>query len=114
VSCPTWLARQRLADELVEFRRRYPQIVVDMSFEDRAVGLVEEGYDPALRVMREGSLAGGFIALPVRPILFLLAASRDYLKRNGRLESREELAGHHFIVDWQSRFHQFLGPKGAD
>src|ERR1700751_6241481 len=28
VTCPSWFARQLLADHLAEFRRRYPQIVV--------------------------------------------------------------------------------------
>jgi DNA-binding transcriptional LysR family regulator len=112
VSCPSWFARQRLADELSEFRRRYPQIVVDVSFEDRLVDLVEEGYDLALRVTRDGSLAGGLIARPVRSIPFLLAASRDYLKRNGGLRSPEELARHDFIAVGNLDSIRFAGPKG--
>jgi len=112
VSCPTWFARQRLADELGEFRRRYPQIVVDVSFEDRAVDLVEEGYDLALRVTRGDSLAGGLIARPVRPIPFLLAASRDYLKRHGSLESPEQLARHDFIAIGNLDSISFMGPRG--
>ena len=54
VTCPSWFAPQRMADNLAEFRHRYPEIVVDVSFEDRRVDLVEEGYDLAMRVTREG------------------------------------------------------------
>src|ERR1700730_19005920 len=41
VTCPSWFAGQRMADGLAEFHRHYPEILVDISFEDRLVGLVE-------------------------------------------------------------------------
>ena len=44
---------------------------------------VEEGYDLALRVTRDGALPPGLIARPLRTMSFFLAASREYLKRNG-------------------------------
>lgn len=34
---------------MAEYHRRYPEIVVDLSFEDRPVDLVEEGYDLAIQ-----------------------------------------------------------------
>src|SRR5580700_5950644 len=83
VTCPSWFARQLLADCLAEFRRRYPEVVVDVSFEDRRVDLVEEGYDLALRVTRESSLTAGLIARPLRPVPFFVGASLEYLKRHG-------------------------------
>jgi DNA-binding transcriptional LysR family regulator len=98
ITCPSWFAGQRLADMLAEFRRRYPEIVVDVSFEDRLVDLVEEGYDLALRVTRESSLAPGLIARPIRPVSFFIAASREYLKRHGAPQSPEELARHDFVA----------------
>ena len=98
VTCPSWFAGQRLADMLAEFRRRYPQIVLDVSFDDRLVDLVEEGYDLALRVARESSLAPGLIARPIRPVSFFIAASREYLKRHGAPKSPEELAHHDFVA----------------
>src|SRR5580700_8387932 len=52
VTCPSWFARQRFTEMLAAFRRSYPEIVVDISFEDRIVDLVEEGCDLALRVIR--------------------------------------------------------------
>src|SRR4029077_18413196 len=38
-SCPSWALGQRLAEHLAEYRRRYPEVVVDVSFEDRMVDL---------------------------------------------------------------------------
>jgi DNA-binding transcriptional LysR family regulator len=112
VTCPSWFARQILADALAEFRRRYPEIVVDVSFEDRRVDLVEEGYDLALRVTTESSLAPGLIARPIRPVSFFIAASREYLKRHGAPKSPEELARHDFVAIGNIDAISLTGPKG--
>jgi len=113
VTCPSWFARQRLADSLAEFRRRYPEIVIDVSFEDRRVDLVEEGYDLALRVTRESSLTAGLIARPLRPVPFFVGASLEYLKRHGTPKSPEELAHHDFVAVGNIDSLSFTGPAGA-
>ena len=66
-TAPTWFAFQAFADLLAEYRRRYPDVVVDVSLEDRFVDLVEEGFDLALRVTAD-SPPEGLIARPVRPV----------------------------------------------
>ncbi|MGH3026569.1 MAG: LysR family transcriptional regulator, partial [Gaiellaceae bacterium] len=87
VTCPSWFAGRRLARLLAEYRARFPEIVVDVSFEDRFVDLVEDGYDLALRVTPGlESLPAGLIARPVRSLPFLVAASREYLTRVGAPE----------------------------
>src|SRR5579863_341458 len=35
ITSPTWIAGQRLADLLMEYRRRCPEVLVDISFDDR-------------------------------------------------------------------------------
>jgi DNA-binding transcriptional LysR family regulator len=113
VTCPSWFASQRLARLLVEYRARFPDIVVDVSFEDRLIDLVEDGYDLALRVTaRVESLPAGLIARPVRPLPFLVAASRDYIKRNGAPESPEDLAKHDCIAVANMDSWVFAGPQG--
>ncbi len=113
VTCPSWFARQLMADMLAEFHRLYPEIVVDISFEDRLVDLVEEGYDLALRVKwREDSLPAGVIARPLRAIHYYIGASREYLKRHGAPKSPQELAHHDFIAVGDIVSLPFLGPAG--
>jgi DNA-binding transcriptional LysR family regulator len=112
LTCPSFFAGQRLADLLAEFRRRFPEILVDVSFDDRLVDLVEEGYDVALRVAREGRLPPGLIARPARSIPFFLAASRDYLKRHGTPKSLDDLAQHDFVAIGSLDSLPFSGPKG--
>jgi DNA-binding transcriptional LysR family regulator len=113
VTCPSWFASQRLARLLVEYRARFPDIVVDVSFEDRFIDLVEDGYDLALRVTpRLASLPAGLIARPVRALPFLIAASHEYVKRNGLPSSPQDLANHDCIAVANMDSWVFTGPNG--
>jgi DNA-binding transcriptional LysR family regulator len=112
ISCPSWSPGQRLAEHLAEYRRRYPEVVVDVSFEDRMVDLVEEGYDLAVRVTSSDALSPGLIARPVRPVSYFLAASTEYVKRNGSPKSPEELARHDFVAVGNANSLQLIGGSG--
>jgi DNA-binding transcriptional LysR family regulator len=113
VTCPSWFASQRLARLLLGYRERFPDIVVDVSFGDRFVDLVEDGHDLALRVTpRLESLPAGLIARPVRALPFLVAASRDYIRRNGAPKSPADLANHDCIAVANMDSWVFTGPKG--
>lgn len=112
ISAPSWFAGQWFADMLAQLRRRYSEIVVDVSFEDRYVDLVAEGFDLALRVTAD-SPPDGLIARPVRPLKVLVGASRAYLEQHGTPRSPEELANHDFvgITNWDS--YAFEVDKGS-
>jgi DNA-binding transcriptional LysR family regulator len=112
ISCPSWAPGQRLADHLAEYRRRYPEVIVDVSFEDRMVDLVEDGYDLAVRVTSSEALSPGLIARPVRPVSYYLAASAEYIKRNGMPESPEGLARHDFVAVGNASSLELLAPSG--
>ena len=93
VTAPAWFAGQAFANFLADYCRRYPEIVLDLSLEDRDVDIVAEGYDLALRVTRE-DLPAGLIARRVHSVRFLIAASRHLsrpawyaraLRKNSRL-----------------------------
>ena len=113
ITCPTWFNSQRVADLLAQFRRRCPQIVLDVSFEDRIVDLVEEGCDVAMRVTANpDSLPAGLIARPVRSVQFYLGASRAYLKRKGMPKVPEDLADHDCITMGSADTWILKGPNG--
>jgi DNA-binding transcriptional LysR family regulator len=113
VTAPSWACGQRMADLLVEYRRRCPEVVVDISFEDRVVDMVEEGYDLALRVAADQtSLMPGLISRALRAAPFHIAASREYLRRNGTPSSPQELAQHDFVAVGNLSSLTFAGPKG--
>lgn len=114
VTCPSWFAGQRgLADVLCGFLQRYSAIVLDASFEDRIVDLVEEGYDLALRVLTDPRLLpAGLIARPVRPMPFYIAASREYVERHGAPQCPEDLAQHGCVAVGAQDCWKLQAPKG--
>jgi DNA-binding transcriptional LysR family regulator len=112
ISCPSWSPGQRLAEHLAEYRRRYPEVVVDVSFEDRMVDLVEESYDLAVRVTSSDALPPGLIARPVRPVSYFLAASIEYIKRHGAPTTPEELARHDFVAVGNANSLQLIRGSG--
>lgn len=114
IICPSWFAGRVLADALVEFRRRYPEVVVDVSFEDREVDLVEEGYDLAFRVPRDlKSLPADVIARPIRAITGYVGASKAYLQRHGTPRCPEELATHDCVAAGDMSSWLFVGQGGT-
>jgi DNA-binding transcriptional LysR family regulator len=112
ISCPGWAPGQRLADLLAEYRRRCPEVVVDVAFDDRMVDLVEEGYDLAIRLSSSETLPSGLIARPVRAVSYYLAASPEYLERHGAPRSLEDLAKHDFVAMANLSSLQLAGPQG--
>jgi DNA-binding transcriptional LysR family regulator len=113
ITCPSWFDGQRVADILAEFRRRCPEIVLDVSFEDRLVDLVEEGCDVAMRVTTHPeSLPAGLIARPVRSVQFYVGGSREYLKRKGTPKVPGDLAHHDCVAVGTADTWILKGPTG--
>jgi len=114
VTAPSWVAGQRLANLLKGYHDRYPDVLVDISFEDRAVDLVEEGYDLAIRLSRRAdTLPAGLIARPLRTATFYVAASQEYLERNGVPHSPDDLAQHDFVAVGNLSSLSLVGPSGV-
>jgi DNA-binding transcriptional LysR family regulator len=111
VSAPSWAANRQMVDMVAAYRQRYPEVVVDYSFEDRFVDLIEEGYDLAIRATTDQPPAG-LIARPLRPMPFVIAASEEYLKRCGAPQSPEDLAQHDCIMVGNGQSWHLTGPSG--
>lgn len=113
ITCPSWFAGQRLADVIARYRLRCPDVVVDVSFEDRLVDLVDEGYDLALRVSPDPRLLpAGLIARPVKSMAFFVAASREYLARHGAPKTPGDLAQRDCIAVGAQSSWVLQGPNG--
>lgn len=92
ISVPTTYGHYRLPALLRPFMEQHPQVVIELSINNRNVDLVDEGYDMAIRL---GELADSGLAakrLGDEPVC--LVASPDYLRRAGTPEDLEQLAGH--------------------
>src|SRR3984893_11810874 len=111
VTAPSWAATRGMVDLVAAYRQHYPEVVVDLSFEDRFVDLVEEGYDLAIRATADPPPAG-LIARPLRPMPFVIAASKEYLRRCGAPQSPEDLAQHDCIMVGSGQSWHLTGPNG--
>jgi DNA-binding transcriptional LysR family regulator len=94
VSMPVWMANPDFVGVLNDYRKRYPDVVLDVDLSGRFVNLVEEGFDLALRVTNPLSLGPALIARPIAPVTFHLVASPDYLRRAGTPANAQALANH--------------------
>jgi DNA-binding transcriptional LysR family regulator len=102
-----------VAPALPEFLARYPDVRIDMTITDRIVDLVEEGYDIAIRIVREPPL--NFVARELAPVRRVVCATPEYFARNGVPTTPDDLRRHnclhytHFSA--QGEWH-FTGPNG--
>jgi len=91
VACPVTLAQTTLGPILPRFLERYPLVNVDMRVSNRAVDLVEEGFDVALRVRPTLDDSGSLVIKNFGTTHTLLVASPDLLARQGRPTQPAEL-----------------------
>jgi DNA-binding transcriptional LysR family regulator len=111
VSVPSWGVTRNVVDMIALYRQRYPEVVVNLSFEDRIVDLIKEGYDLVIRATRDEPPAG-LIARPLRPMPFVIAASHEYLKRCGVPQSPAYLAQHDSIMTGNGKSWRLTGQNG--
>ncbi len=99
VDLPSSLGRLVVIPALPAFCRRYPQIELELSLNDRQVDLVREGVDCVLRAgeLPDSSLIGRRIA----QLEQLTCVSRAYVEAFGLPEHPDRLEGH-LAVNYQS------------
>src|SRR5439155_8818368 len=83
---------RHLAPVLATFMARYPEVQVDIELSDRAVDLVEEGMDAALRIGLIGSQQ--LVGRKVAETAMICCASPAYLDREGTPARPEDLSRH--------------------
>jgi DNA-binding transcriptional LysR family regulator len=102
-----------LAQAVVRFMQRYPEVTVDLVLNDRMVDLVEEGIDVAIRV---GTLTDStMMSRSLSPYTGVVCAAPDYLARHGAPEHPKDLVHHECLryPDWaEGQRWVFFGPEG--
>jgi len=108
LSAPLSFAMSHLGCLLTEFLQLHPQVDGEVDLSDRAVDLIGEGYDLALRIgaLEDSSL----IARRIASVERVYCASPAYLQARGVPLTPEDLAGHDCLpyghsrqVQWQFR-----------
>ena len=78
------------------FMNEYPKVTVDLELSNRAIDLVEEGFDVAIR--GASSLDGRFVARQLAHTQIVICAAPSYLRRHGYPRKPEHLERHRGIV----------------
>ncbi|MBK6612925.1 LysR family transcriptional regulator [Ottowia sp.] len=95
VDLPSRIARRLVAPALPGFFERHPAVELELGSSDRAVDLVHEGIDGALRV---GEMpASSLVARPLGLLKLINCASPAYLARHGTPAVPADLARHRAV-----------------
>lgn len=95
ISAPLSFGTRVLSQVLPAFTTRYPDIVLDISLNNRNVDLVDEGVDVAL-IMAQ-SLNPAMIARKLASVDMLVCASPEYLNQHGRPAHPSGLVTHRIL-----------------
>ena len=110
VALPASFGHQLVAPLVPRFAERYPKVRLALSLSDRAVNLIDEGFDLAVRIaeLEDSSLAARKLA----PNRRVVCASPEYLRRHGTPRTPRDLAQHNFLIaNWDSGFAMTLEYK---
>lgn len=96
VACAQSLAQEVLAPAAGAFLQRHPLAAIDFRVDSRAINLVEERVDLAIRISNQ--LEPGLVARKLADCASVVCASPAYLARHGRPQRPQDLALHHCLT----------------
>lgn len=97
LSAPMSFGTICLTPILLDFACAFPDIRLEVSFADRAVSLVDEGFDIAVRIGQPSD--SSLIGRKLCDARIILVAAPTYLERQGWPETPADLAQHDCIID---------------
>lgn len=96
ISVPLSFGHMHLLPVLSSFAKKYPDLRMEVSLDDRRVDIMADGFDLVIRVgVMEDS---GIISRHLADCPMLLVASPDYLKRHGKPVKPQDLRNHRMIT----------------
>lgn len=101
LTAPMSFGTTQLAPALIDFAQLYPRIDLDVSFNDRVVNLVDEGFDAGVRIGNPSD--SSLIARKLCSARVVLAASPAYLAGHGEPVTPHDLAKHDCVLDTNFR-----------
>ncbi|MBS0295476.1 MAG: LysR family transcriptional regulator [Proteobacteria bacterium] len=101
VSAPVSFGALQLQPALLDFAAAYPDLGLEVFYADRAVNLVDEGFDAAVRIghLSDSSLVARRLAVT----RVVTCASPAYLAHRGAPERPSDLSSHDVVLDLNLR-----------
>lgn len=88
--------RRVLSQMVLDFMNTHPGLLVDLSFDDRYVNLIEHGIDVAIRMGRLADSSLGASTLGISP--WVTVAAPSYLAQHGPLAAPADLRQHQTLI----------------
>ncbi len=92
ITLPAWLANDKLALWITQYRQQYPDVILSMNINNHFVDLIEEGYDLALRATAKPSPS--LIVKPLVSMPFFAVATPEYLQQHPPIATPQDLIHH--------------------
>jgi DNA-binding transcriptional LysR family regulator len=92
LTCSATFGARHLAPAVAAFAARHAQLRFDVELSERAIDLVEEGYDLAVRIGESGSQ--NLVGRRIGTTRLVCCAAPAYLARHGEPKKPEDLANH--------------------
>lgn len=101
ISAPMSFGARHLTRPIAEFARLYPDVRLDVQFDDRVIDISEEGFDLTLRIgaLKDSSM----ISRKLADCPIYICASPEYLERHGEPRTAEELSRHNVLAYTRNR-----------
>lgn len=95
LNLPVSYGRLYITPLLAEFNQQYPEIELDVSYNDAYVDMIEHGIDLSVR---SGTLSdSGLVAQQISPMDFLICAAPDYIQAYDQSFQEDKLDDHSWI-----------------
>ena len=101
LTAPMSFGTTQLAPALLAFAQHYPGMELDVSFNDRVVNLVDEGFDAGIRIGNPAD--SSLMARKLCSARVVIAASPAYLAAHGEPARPQELVKHVCVIDTNFR-----------
>lgn len=96
ISAPAFFGAEILSQHVGDFRKRFPDITLELAHSNRFVDLVAERFDAAIRI--SAPMDSTLVMRKLAEVPMVFCASPAYLKRRGRPAAPEDLRGHDCII----------------
>lgn len=102
LSAPRSFADVQIGKSMIHFAKVHPDIVLDISLDDRLVDLVEEGFDLAIRITDMDS--SSLIARKLGDFSIRLCATPELIRKFGAPQHPRDLASLPCVIDTNGRW----------
>ncbi|MEH6444995.1 MAG: LysR substrate-binding domain-containing protein [Oceanospirillaceae bacterium] len=98
ITCNMTFGQLQLSKAIPLFMKKYPDVTVDVTLDDRPPDLMRDGFDLAIRISDPQLPNSSLIAREISKLSLFVCATKDYLAKHGTPKQVTDLANHNCLV----------------